>query len=145
MNIFIEILNRQDQPTASDDTLREQLKNEFKVFEKRFTNGYKTLLNVIADEQKKNPMSSSTLAYLPSHEKLLALKNKDKVNQYLQEGQGLAQILGLEKDRMPHFFDIACNLLEKEDYEQAGDAFLCLTTLCPRVSIFWQGLARAEV
>lgn len=72
------------------------------------------------------------------------LEDDEFVQKQLAEGKTYQEILGYSDEEMEKFYQVAVALFQKEKYEKAADAFVFLTTLNPRVYVYWMGLGMCE-
>ncbi len=79
-----------------------------------------------------------------SEEALERLKDPASLKKQIEEGKTFQEIFGFNVVSMEKFYQAACRLFEQQQYEEASDAFLFLTTLNPRVHNYWLGLGMSE-
>ena len=77
-------------------------------------------------------------------EALEKLKDPLFVKNQVAEGKTFQEILGFSLATMDKFYGAAHNLYTRQQYEEAADAFVFLTTLNPRVHTYWVGLGMSE-
>ena len=72
------------------------------------------------------------------------LKDPLHIKKLVDEGKTLQEILGYSIETMDKFYEAAHSLFQKQQYEEAADAFVFLTTLNPKVHNYWLGLGMSE-
>lgn len=72
------------------------------------------------------------------------LKDPTALNQMLGEGKTFQEILGYSDDVIDKFYETARRLFEEQRYDEASEAFIFLTTLCPYTYNYWLGLGMSE-
>lgn len=72
------------------------------------------------------------------------LKDPELLRRKINEGKVLQEIIGYTPETMEKFYQIAYNLFQHQHYQEAGDAFIFLTTLNPYVYNYWLGLGMCE-
>lgn len=72
------------------------------------------------------------------------LRDPDVIRRYVAEGKTFQEIIGYSPEIMEEFYGLAYRLYSNQQYEDAADAFVFLTTLNPYVHNFWLGLGMAE-
>src|ERR1700733_5711418 len=77
-------------------------------------------------------------------EALSRLKDPAYLQKQVAEGKSFQEILGFSFETMNKFYSAAYNLFQKQQYAEASDAFVFLTTLNPRVHTYWLGLGMSE-
>ncbi len=77
-------------------------------------------------------------------EALEKLKDPLYVKNQVAEGRTFQEILGFTLKTMDKFYSAAYNLFQRQQYEEAADAFVFLTTLNPRIHTYWVGLGMSE-
>jgi len=77
-------------------------------------------------------------------EALKRLSDPDILRRYIDEGKSFQDILGYSNETMEKFYGAAHRLFTKEQYQEAADAFVFLTTLNPYVHNYWLGLGMCE-
>lgn len=75
---------------------------------------------------------------------ILKLNEPTILLRHMEEGGTFQEILNLDEEAMNSLYEDAYILLQNGEHSNAADAFLCLTTLNPYVSIYWIGLGLAE-
>lgn len=75
---------------------------------------------------------------------ILKLNEPTILLRHLEEGGTFQEILDLDDEAMNSLYADAYTLLQNGEHSNAADAFLCLTTLNPYISIYWIGLGLAE-
>lgn len=113
--------------------VRSQLENVFETCGNRFIQGYVILL----DDAQKN--KKNLFPYLPEK-----LDKQNESEENLNNRKNLWEILGLHANALSTFYTTALNLLERNKYQEASNAFFCLSLLSPNMAPIWQGLARSE-
>lgn len=78
------------------------------------------------------------------HEHLARLNDPEVLRRYVEEGKTFQEILEFDEKTMQDFYRVARNLLDRNQSQDAVDAFLFLTTLNPFVSAYWVGLGMCE-
>lgn len=63
---------------------------------------------------------------------------------HIEEGGTFQELLKVDDEDMNILYQDSYALLQGGQHSQAADAFLCLTTLNPYVSVYWIGLGLAE-
>lgn len=71
------------------------------------------------------------------------LKDKDFIQKELIAGKSPQEIVGFSNETMAKFYGMAYRLFELRRYEDAGNAFLFLATLNPRIGDYWLGFGMA--
>lgn len=79
-----------------------------------------------------------------SKEALEKMKDPLHVKKQVEEGKTFQEILGYSIETMERFYEAAHSLFQKQQYEEAADAFVFLTTLNPKVHNYWLGLGMSE-
>lgn len=79
-----------------------------------------------------------------SKETLEKIKNSAQLQKDLEEGKSFQQIFGYSVEAMDKFYSAAWNLFQRQLYDESSNAFFFLTTLNPRVHLYWLGLAMSE-
>ncbi len=82
--------------------------------------------------------------YCMSDEGLQLLDDADALAEALEDGKTFQQIVGFSDDVLADFYEVAARLLEEGRYEEAGNAFVFLTTVNPNLSELWLGLGMAH-
>ena len=77
-------------------------------------------------------------------EALDKLKDPDLLRRKINEGKVLQEIIGYNPETMEKFYQVAYKLFQHQQYQEAGDAFIFLTTLNPYVFNYWLGLGMCE-
>ena len=77
-------------------------------------------------------------------EALDKLKDPELLRRKINEGRVLQEIIGYSFETMEKFYQIAFKLFQHQQYQEAGDAFIFLTTLNPYVYNYWLGLGMCE-
>ncbi len=77
-------------------------------------------------------------------EALEKLKDPELLRRKINEGKVLQEIIGYTPETMEKFYQIAYKLFQHQQYQEAGDAFIFLTTLNPYVYNYWLGLGMSE-
>lgn len=72
------------------------------------------------------------------------MKDPAHIKKQVEEGKTFQEILGYSSETMDKFYDAAHHLFQKQQYEEAADAFVFLTTLNPKVHSYWLGLGMSE-
>ena len=72
------------------------------------------------------------------------LGQKGWMQEQIQAGKSLQEIIGYSDETMQKFYAAAYRLFQAEKESEAADAFLFLTALNPAVQAFWVGLGMAE-
>lgn len=72
------------------------------------------------------------------------LHQKGWLQEQMQEGKSLQEIIGFSDETMKQFYEAAYRLYNAGKESEAADAFLFLTTLNSSVEAFWLGLGMAE-
>lgn len=79
-----------------------------------------------------------------SKEALEKLKDPLHIKKQVDAGKTFQEILGYSIQTMDKFYEAAYSLFQKQQYEEAADAFVFLTTLNPKVHNYWLGLGMSE-
>lgn len=77
-------------------------------------------------------------------EALEKLKDPELLRRKINEGKVLQEIIGYSPETMEKFYQIAYKLFQHQQYQEAADAFIFLTTLNPYVFNYWLGLGMCE-
>lgn len=77
-------------------------------------------------------------------EALEKLRDPELLRRKINEGKVLQEIIGYTHETMEKFYQIAYKLFQHQQYQEAGDAFIFLTTLNPYVYNYWLGLGMSE-
>lgn len=77
-------------------------------------------------------------------EALEKMRDPAHIKKQVDEGKTFQEILGYTSDAMDKFYEAAHQLFQKQQYEEAADAFVFLTTLNPKVHSYWLGLGMSE-
>ncbi len=72
------------------------------------------------------------------------LKDPELLRRKINEGKVLQEIIGYTPETMEKFYQVAYKLFQHQQYQEAGDAFIFLTTLNPYVYNYWLGLGMCE-
>lgn len=72
------------------------------------------------------------------------IKDPIHLKKQVDEGKTFQEILGYSFETMEKFYEAAHHLFQKQQYEEASDAFVFLTTLNPNVHNYWLGLGMSE-
>jgi len=72
------------------------------------------------------------------------LRDPEIIRQQMEEGKTFQEIIGYTSETMEKFYTIGRKLFEQQEYREAADAFIFLTTLNPMVHEYWLGLGMAE-
>lgn len=72
------------------------------------------------------------------------LRDPELLRRKINEGKVLQEIIGYTAETMEKFYQIAFKLFQHQQYQEAGDAFIFLTTLNPYVYNYWLGLGMCE-
>jgi type III secretion system low calcium response chaperone LcrH/SycD len=77
-------------------------------------------------------------------EALEKLQDPHYIKKQMDEGKTFQEILGYSIETMERFYEAAHVLFQKQQYEEASDAFIFLTVLNPGVHNYWLGLGMSE-
>ncbi len=72
------------------------------------------------------------------------LRDPDLLRKKISEGKVLQEIIGYSPATMEKFYYVAYKLFQHQQYQEAADAFIFLTTLNPYVFNYWLGLGMCE-
>ena len=72
------------------------------------------------------------------------LQDRQALQEDLQAGKSLGEIVGFSEDAMQHFYAAAYQLYHSGRDKDAADAFFFLSALHPSVQVYWLGLGMAE-
>lgn len=72
------------------------------------------------------------------------LKDLQAIREQMKGGETFQEIIGYTPEAMEKFYQIACKLFERQEYEKSANAFVFLTTLNPMVHGYWLGLGMSE-
>jgi len=72
------------------------------------------------------------------------LRDRKGLQSALDKGKSGQEIVGFSDEAMAKFYGAAYAIFEREEYEEAEDAFLFLATLNPNIYDHWLGLGMAR-
>lgn len=72
------------------------------------------------------------------------LQDPKQLQKEISEGKTWQDIMGFSESTMHKFYDAACRLYQRQEYDAASDAFTFLTTLNPCTYNYWLGLGMSE-
>lgn len=72
------------------------------------------------------------------------LRDPDLLRKKISEGKVLQEIIGYSAATMEKFYFVAYKLFQHQQYQEAADAFIFLTTLNPYIYNYWLGLGMCE-
>lgn len=72
------------------------------------------------------------------------LQDRNALQEELQAGKSLGELVSFSEEAMQHFYEAAYQLYQSGRDKEAADAFFFLCTLHPAVQVYWLGLGMAE-
>lgn len=117
--------------------LKDNLKNQLRLFKDSFVNGYKLVLENIA--AKKQSAEEQSQFIIPQQ----FYENISQGNDPLKESQTIQDVLGYTNDMMAEIYSLAHRYHEEGDQEKSANLFVYLATLNPYSGWFWLGLGNA--
>lgn len=82
--------------------------------------------------------------YRIPEEAIERLRDPEVIRRQMEEGKTFQEIIGYSNQTMDKFYQIAHGLFQQQEYSQAADAFVFLTTLNPYTHNYWLGLGMSE-
>ncbi len=114
------------------DRLSNEMTESMQKFQTQYTDGFTTLVEALAEQGFEPPrVREEALAVF---EDSLALQNA------LEQGNAIYQLLEFSPETMKNFFEIGLNLVKNGNYAKAKDVFYFLTTIASDTPAFWLGL-----
>jgi tetratricopeptide (TPR) repeat protein len=114
------------------DTIRSTIQKEWRATRKNYTSGYHILLHEIS---KKLPKGSSLTPFIAkTNNSTLHTKGFEE---FIEKGETLASLFGYTDEVLHSFYNAAYDLLEKNQFEKAFDAFFFLVTIAPNYRSCW--------
>jgi type III secretion system low calcium response chaperone LcrH/SycD len=95
------------------------------------------------DHRKRGAMENLEEFQIPK-DAIEKLQDPEFLRKQVEEGKTFQEILGYNLETMEKFYTAACNLFQKQEYRQAADAFIFLSTLNPFVPTYWLGLGMSQ-
>ncbi len=113
--------------------LQSQLTKALHDFEKRLKAGVSAL-----DQHKKWPHDERL------NKVALLLKDKHDLEMQSEQPKTLQEILEFSDEELVDFYAVGKESYERANYQEAGNIFVLLTQLNPKVGSFWSALGAAE-
>lgn len=117
--------------------LRNNLQATLDLYTKAVAEGYKKTLEIIAKDHGTKQAEHYRLKSL----NLSSPEHQEKLQNAAREGRLMQACMEYSDDMLQTVFDIAVNLQEQKQWEDAVLVFTFLLYLCPSQSWFWYGLA----
>jgi tetratricopeptide (TPR) repeat protein len=133
-------------------TLRQQLLSFYTDIQR----GYEILIDTVLDlatsgvslggmPPLENRSKRAIQHLFPSQKAMKEFSDREKVEQWADEGKPLFLALGLPPQAIAIMYDAACYLLKEGRDEDARSAFRLLLVLAPHMSDFWVGFGVAQL
>lgn len=120
--------------------LRLSIGQELYNFKKTYNLGYQVLMHELAEMYADSVDENPLAPFEVDNVHLATLEDKEACTTRMQEGTPLSDILGYSQETLTKFYGAATSLLEKNQLQEAKDAFYFLATIAPHYPLFWLGL-----
>lgn len=117
--------------------LKDNLKNQMRLFKDSFVNGYQLVLENIA---AKKPSDEEQSKYMIPDQ---FFENINQGKDPLKENETIQDVLGYTNEMMAEIYSLAHHYHEEGNQEKSANLFVYLTTLNPYGGWFWLGLGNA--
>lgn len=132
--------NKMVPKQAEKAKLGEELRHEFITLKRRLENGSRALEHGLQQAAKENHQIH-VAAVKADLQKLAGFLDGVRPN---QKGETLQEIVGIEEATIDALYAATKYLYDRQNYQEAADAFGVLTLLNPNYPSFWIGFGNAE-